>query len=465
MHVTSIALIFVLTATVEGLSEAIDGVARTFRFAETSDGLYDGMTTGNGPRLYEKNFKRRGNMNGSPQVSQLLVPAPPRAVGSSGYWSTAGTTTTTPAAHLLKSMNTRHSAMTDDLEAEYVDQFLKKGLVMAGDFGGSANKYDEQFMGTLKRFYASLMQRTVPFLPDIASKWRVHSGESSYKTPRLYTKSKSIDCGNLSMRLKMVGVIYDGHRNRVIKLFDRSSKKTFAYKTYGNPDEFYAEQEKFLWLDHPYFVKAVCHRKDMDSGKAGILFEYVEGTSSMEYARNASEADLQRISAELFLALEHLHWLGIVHADMKPENVLITREGTVQVIDLGFATHLPQSKRRRGTHTTMAPELHFLVPGRVHEAIDWWAYGSTVAMWYAANPLYRNDDGKRFVPMNWQEGRFIDGTAPWRFPQPLRNFLQIFFQPNPEHRRIHTKRLLKQIRNDEFFKGLDWSTLFGGLLD
>lgn len=308
------------------------------------------------------------------------------------------------------------------------------------------------------------MQRN-PGLPDLSAKWRAMPGENVYKTPRLYTKQKSVDCGNLAMRLKMTEIIYDGHRNRVIKLHDRNSKKTFAYKTYGNPDEFYAEQEKFLWLDHPYFVKAVCHRKDMDSGKAGILFEYVDGTSSMEYARSASLEQLKNISAQLFLAMEHLHWLGIVHADLKPENVMIRRDGTVQVIDLGFATHLPQGKRRRGTHTTMAPELHYLVPGRVHEAIDWWAYGSTVAMWFGSNEAYKNDDGKRFIPMNWQEGIFVEGTVPRRFSQELRNFLAIFFQADPNLRRIHTKRLLKQIRNDPFFSGVKWGSFYGGILN
>lgn len=389
-------------------------------------------------------------------------------VGQTNLGLNYGTTdfersTRSPAGLYLKAINDEYDRL-DDLEFEYANDFLKRGLVLAADFEGGS-RWDEKFMATLKRFYASLMQQTQPFLPEISSKWRAMSGENVYRSARLYTRHKSIDCGNLAMKLKMTGIIYDGHRNRVIKLFDRSSKKTFAYKTYGNPDEFYVEQEKFLWLDHPYYINAVCHRKDMDSGKAGILFEYVDGVSSMEYARSASPEQLKMISAQLFLAIEHLHWLGIVHADLKPENVLIKKDGTVQVIDLGFATHLPQSKRRRGTHTTMAPELHFLVPGRVHEAIDWWAYGSTVAMWYGFNYAYKNDGNTRFIPMNWQDNQFTEGVVPWRFPQELRNFLQIFFQPDPNSRRLHTKRLLKQVRNDPFFNGLDWSQLHGGIMN
>ena len=429
-----------------------------------------------------KRLSYTGNgFNYKPTVGNNLVAAPPLSeyVDSSGPFdqsynlqrrlfstktasSKLKTSTRTPAQY-LKAANNQMDEL-DDLELDYANNFLKRGLVLAADFEGGT-QLDGKFIMTLKRFYASLMQTSTPFLPSLTEKWMAFPGEAVYKTPRLYTKFKSIDCGNLQMRLKMTGIIYDGHRNRVIKLFDRGTKKTFAYKTYGNPDEFYTEQEMFLWLDHPYYVRAVCHRKDVDSGKAGILFEYVDGVSSTEYARNASPEQLKQISAQLFLAVEHLHWLGIVHADLKPENVLIRNDGTVQVIDLGFATHLPQSKRRRGTHTTMAPELHYLVTGRVHEAIDWWAYGSTIAMWYGYNHLYKNDDGKKFVPMNWQENQFHDGTVPWRFPAELRTFLQIFFQPDPDSRRIHTKRLLKQIRDDPFFYGIAWDQLPGGVLD
>lgn len=494
MHFSSIFLIISTFSLIsrEGIEAKQAKADKYFKFGTTQN--YNSLPPAAKRLIYQRkslgsriNGKNANNANNNnhlyksmrvgADLGNNLVPAPPVnevadssvAIDETNIIRETSTMTVsslreprTPA-YYLKAMNTGMEGL-DDLEIDYVNDFLQKGLVLANDFE-SGNRWDEQFMATIKRFYASLMQKATPFIPNLADKWKAQPGEPVYKTPRLYTKSKSIDCGNLQMRLKMTAIIYDGHRNRVIKLLDRTSKKTYAYKTYGNPDEFYVEQEKFLWLDHPYYVKAICHRKDMDTGKAGILFEFVEGMSSMEYARTATPDQLKRISAQLFLAIEHLHWLGIVHADLKPENVLIRSDGTVQVIDLGFATHLPQSKRRRGTHTTMAPELHYLVPGRVHEAIDWWAYGSTIAMWYGYNNQFRNDDGKRFIPMNWQDNKFVEGIVPWRFPTELRNFLQIFFQPDPTTRRLNTKRLLKQIRNEPFFQGIDWETMPGGILD
>lgn len=470
---------------------------RHFVFGETSVGydslspaarrLYDGYNGQEKRHAYARQERRAaaageeedrlGQYPDSPQQTHsaravTLKRAPPLTPASLVPSSQSSFEDASPPAggfdHLLKGGQVRAGPAplpgdgSDDTAP--MEQFLKRGLTLLEE-RNDVNSFESGFMETHRRFLANLLQTTPNAIPDIAPKWQSRSGDRSYRTDRLYTKWKSVDCGVLDMRLKMVGSIYEGHRNRVIKLYDRNSRQTFAYKTYGNPDEFYAELEMFLWLDHPYFTKAVCHRKDTDTGKAGILFEFVQGQSSLEYARTASPEQLRTISAQLFLAMEHLHWLGVVHADLKPENVLIRSDGTVQVIDLGFAIHLPQAKRRRGTHTTMAPELHSLVPGKCHEALDWWAYGSTVAMWYGVNDNFRNNDGVRFIAMDWRETRFIAGSVPWRFPPELRSFLHIFFQPHPEQRKLNSKRLLKQLRLHPFFDGLDWSTLVGGIMN
>lgn len=443
--------------------------ANALRFEVTSDDFYTlsptmqrfyEQTRINGGRALNRQYNK--NMNGN-----MKTKIRENEEWSVSYEDRFKTIQASPNQQYLKNMNINMNINMndfDDLEKDYANQFLKRGLVMAGDFEGS-NNYNPRFMETLKKFYASLLERQIPFLPDISADWKSPPGEAVYRTPRLSTKFKSIDCDNIAMRLRTVGIIYNGHRNRVLKLLDRGTKRLYAYKTYGNPDEFYAEREMFLFLDHPYFVKAVCHRIEPESGKPGIIFEYVEGMSSVEYSRQATPQQLQMISGQLFLAIEHLHWLGIVHADLKPENVLIRKDGTVQVIDLGFAIHLPQYRRKRGTHTTMAPELHNLVPGKCHEGIDWWAYGATVAMWFGYNENYKNEDGKKFIPLDWQENQFVNGIVPWRFPQELRQFLQVFFQPDPDSRRIHTKRLLKRIRADPFFYGLDWGNLVNGIIN
>ncbi len=418
----------------------------------------------NGKRLYE-------SISNLPVHNANLLPAPMQVDDETSFDLRSGyARSLAEPAPVQKSMARANGAygyyddqFGNDEAAELV-QYQKRGLKFA-DQNNGVGSYNRDFLEAHQKFLAALLAQSPSNIPDISEKWKAYSGERPYRTSKLYTRWKSVDCSALDMRLKMAGSIYEGVKNRVIKLYDGISKKTFAYKTYSDPDEFYAELEVFMWLDHPYFVKPHCHRKDTATGRAGILFEYVEGKPSHHYARDATPEQLQFISAQLLVAMEHLHWLGIIHADLKPENVLIRADGTVQVIDMGFAVHLPQARRGRGTRTTMAPELVNLVPGKVHEGVDWWAYGSTVAMWYGANLAYSNEDGKRYIPMYMKDHKYTVGTVPWRFDVNMRNFLHIFFQAHPELRRLNTKRLLRQLRSHEFFDNFDWTQVYGGLLE
>jgi serine/threonine-protein kinase len=114
-------------------------------------------------------------------------------------------------------------------------------------------------------------------------------------------------------------------------------------------------------LNHPNVVAVY----DISSDDEGVLIvmEYVEG----ETLRDAiSDAPLPHDRAIVVLrgvaaALDYAHENGVVHRDVKPANVLIRRDGTVKLADLGIATAAEHSKITRsgavlGTAAYMAPE-------------------------------------------------------------------------------------------------------------
>jgi len=70
----------------------------------------------------------------------------------------------------------------------------------------------------------------------------------------------------------------------------------------------------------------------------GELFQYLdqEGAFSDEIARF--------YAANVLLALQHLHGKGIVYRDLKPENLLMDRDGYIKVADFGFAKALGNQK-------------------------------------------------------------------------------------------------------------------------
>jgi eukaryotic-like serine/threonine-protein kinase len=131
--------------------------------------------------------------------------------------------------------------------------------------------------------------------------------------------------------------------------------------------------ERFLYeisllshIDHPRICKL------LDYGEREMLvyfvMTYVEGPTLREYldrVRRASVEDTLRGTCELLEALEYAHGLGVVHRDVKPENIKISPSGAV-LMDFGIAKAVAESavSRRRltrsgftvGTSAYMSPE-------------------------------------------------------------------------------------------------------------
>jgi len=74
-----------------------------------------------------------------------------------------------------------------------------------------------------------------------------------------------------------------------------------------------------------------------------MLLEYVCGGELFTYLRNAGRftaATALFYAAEIVLALEYLHSLSLVYRDLKPENLLLDRQGHLKLTDFGFAKKL-----------------------------------------------------------------------------------------------------------------------------
>ena len=74
-----------------------------------------------------------------------------------------------------------------------------------------------------------------------------------------------------------------------------------------------------------------------------MLLEYVCGGELFTYLRNAGRFTASTAlfyAAEIVLALEYLHSLSLIYRDLKPENLLLDRQGHLKLTDFGFAKKL-----------------------------------------------------------------------------------------------------------------------------
>ena len=110
-------------------------------------------------------------------------------------------------------------------------------------------------------------------------------------------------------------------------------------------DRFYREAKSGALLSHPNIVRTITVGQDRLTHKHYLVLEYVDGPSSLavlEQQGPLAVGDAVHIARDVARALEHAHSRNIVHRDIKPDNILITRSGVAKLSDLGLARRIDE---------------------------------------------------------------------------------------------------------------------------
>ena len=165
---------------------------------------------------------------------------------------------------------------------------------------------------------------------------------------------------------KLVG---SGGMSNVFRAHDRLLERTVALKIlheqYTRDDDyverFRREARAVAQLTHPNIVTVI--DRGEQEGRQFIVFEYVEGHNLKELTANGplEVHDAIVYSLQVAHALAFAHERGLVHRDVKPQNVLVNEEGQAKVTDFGIARSLDvhgvtQTGTVLGTSDYIAPE-------------------------------------------------------------------------------------------------------------
>lgn len=170
---------------------------------------------------------------------------------------------------------------------------------------------------------------------------------------------------------RIKGVLKTGGMSTIYRAVHPETNETVAIKVlspkYLKDDEviqrFLKESEIIAMADHPNIVK-LFDQGDWEGGLY-IAMEYINGISLYQYLQDHKISYQQAIdiSLEISYALCHLHTHGVIHRDLKLENILMIGEKSIKVIDFGIAQILNEKgvsggRRRRivGTPIYMSPE-------------------------------------------------------------------------------------------------------------
>ena len=171
-------------------------------------------------------------------------------------------------------------------------------------------------------------------------------------------------------RYEIVGELGRGAMGVVYKATDPNIGRTVALKTmrvdvHGLESadlmrRFKNEARAAGLLNHPNIV-TIYDAGELD-GAFYIAMEYLEGTTLQELLaerRVLEAAEVARFSREIAKGLDYAHSHGIVHRDVKPANIMLTRSGAVKIMDFGIAKSggsMTGTGQVLGTPNYMSPE-------------------------------------------------------------------------------------------------------------
>lgn len=159
-----------------------------------------------------------------------------------------------------------------------------------------------------------------------------------------------------------------------------------------------AEREILSRIRHPFIVKLFYALQDAE--KIYLYLEYVPGGELFHHlslGKFFGEEAVSFYASEMTLALIHLHSLGIVYRDLKPENCLLDSKGHLVLTDFGLSKISTEQDSHCnsiiGTPEYMAPEV--LRGENYSFKVDWWSLGAVVFDMLSGKPPFTGKNHKQ----------------------------------------------------------------------
>jgi serine/threonine protein kinase len=262
---------------------------------------------------------------------------------------------------------------------------------------------------------------------------------------------------------EIVRVIGKGSFGKVMEVKKKDTNETFAMKEMSKEvierenllEHIFAEKSILQKIDHPFVVQL--HYAFQTKDKLYLILDFLSGGELFFHLTRDQKFDEWRskfYTAEIGLALGHLHDLDIISPYTTPKNAVLDRDGHVCLTDFGLAKTNVQGAYAAstfcGTPEYLAPE--FLMGSGHGKAVDWWSLGILLyEMLCGLPPFYDESVNRMYELILTKALEFPDDVSP-----AARDLCAKLLDRNPETR----LKDVKAFKAHPFFSGLNWDDVY-----
>uniref|UniRef100_A0A1Q3G0T1 non-specific serine/threonine protein kinase n=1 Tax=Culex tarsalis TaxID=7177 RepID=A0A1Q3G0T1_CULTA len=224
------------------------------------------------------------------------------------------------------------------------------------------------------------------------------------------------------------------------------------------------ERQVLESIEHSPFLVTMHYAFQTDS-KLHIILDYVSGGELFTHLYNKehfTEDEVRIYIAEIIVALEQLHKLGIIYRDIKLENILIDANGHIVLTDFGLSRELVFENERAhsfcGTIEYMAPEIVKSNQNGHDASVDWWSVGVLTFELLTGSSPFSSEEPATQTEIS-KKITNTEAVIPEHLSREAKDFIRKLLVKDPRRRLGGGTADASELKSHSFFKSINWRLL------
>jgi len=301
-------------------------------------------------------------------------------------------------------------------------------------------------------------------------------GDDAKAAPKAAAKPQSFLDPSIKLEnLVAKRTIGTGTFGRVKLVQDKTTDKVYALKCLQKHHikkshqvkNVIAEKNAMACMNDPFVLKLFNTFQDANQLYMALEIVYGGELWSLMYQSQAlnrtalggfQENHARMYACNVLGGFEHIHATGYAYRDLKPENLLIDKDGYVKIVDFGFAIKLAPGQKTQtlcGTPEYLSPEL---VLSKGHDrGVDFWAFGILIYEMLCGGTPFADEEHSRIFVKIVHSQRCL--TFPGGLNRDVEHLIRRLLNPNPSLRLGMLRGGIEDIKKHRWFHGVNWAKL------